>query len=231
MKRLLTTTLIALLLLAASNTGRAQNGGAAAQPPPRPAAQGQTIISQGRLEGSTYSNDFFGVSFTIPKDWVTQDLAAKQAIVDRGREIVHEGANEKKKAALDAAMNRTYFLLSASKYEQNAPSPDFNALLMCVAERVPTAVIKTESDYITVAMRTLQGSSAKATVEGPVRYVQIGGAKFGLANVRMTIGGMSAMQRYYVRLMKGHAFVFIYTYVDEQDEMILDEFFKSVKFK
>jgi hypothetical protein len=236
MKRLLTTTALTALLLATAAPGLAQKPRRRSAPPPPPKdmaviAPIQVPVDQGRLEGGVYTNDFFGVSFATPKGWFTQDAEAKKRIMDNGMEVVGEGATARKKAAMEAAMNRTHFLLSVSKFDPAHPTTDFNALIMCFAERVPSAVIKTEAEYINLSMRALQGTAAKATMTGPVRTVKVGGVNFGTAEVKMTIGPMVAVQKYYVRLMNGHALALVYTYVDEADLKRFEELLASVKFK
>ncbi|HEX6185987.1 MAG TPA: hypothetical protein VFZ44_19010 [Pyrinomonadaceae bacterium] len=237
MKKLLTITALTVLLLAAAAPGRAQTRRKRKAPPPPPptiaviAPVKQVPVDQGRFEGGVYSNDFFGLSFATPEGWFTQDAEAKKRIMDTGMEVVGEGATARKKAAMEAAMKRTHFLVSVSKYDPSAPGPDFNALLMCVAERVPSAVITTEAEYIRMSIRSLQGTSAQATMTGPVRTVKLGGTNFATADVKMTIGPMVAVQKYYVRLMKGHALAFVYTYVDDSDLKPLEDLLATVKFK
>jgi hypothetical protein len=235
MKRLLTTTVLTALLLATAAPGLAQTRRRKSAPPPPKdiavIAPVQIPVDQGRLEGGVYSNDFFGISFTTPPGWFTQDAEAKKRIVDNGMEVVGEGASARKKAEMEAAMKRTYFLVSVSKYDPSTPGTDFNALMMCIAERVPSAIIKTEAEYIRMSLRALQGTSARATMAGPVRTVKLGGVNFATADVKMTLGPMVAVQRYYVRLMKGHAFALVYTYVDDADLKPLEELLASVKFK
>ena len=232
MKRHPAPTLVAVLFLFAAATGRAQTASQKSEPPPpRPQITAPIPVDQGRLEGGVYSNDFFGFSFSVPRGWVAQDVAARKVILDEGRKIVEEGATAQKKLGVEAAMNRTFFLLSVSKHDPAKPAPDFNALLLCVAERVPTAIVKTEADYIALSLRTLQGSAAKAELSGPVRTETVGGVTFAVAEVKMTVGPAIAAQRYYAKLMKGHALSFVYTYVDEADLKSFEEVLKSLKFK
>lgn len=238
MKRHSTTTLAAVLfiLLTAASVS-AQSGAPRVEPPPPPpprpiSVPAQLSIDPGRLEGNTYSNDFFGISFIVPEGWVAQDAEAKRQVAERGRAIISEGATQQKKAATDAAMNRTYLLLSTSKYDPTQPRPGFNALLMFVVERVPTAIIKNEADYITLALNTLKGTSATAKLLEPVRAERVGGQTFMVASIKMSLGnGATAVQKYYVKLTKGYALTFIYTYVDEPDLKFFEDTLKTVKFK
>jgi hypothetical protein len=232
MKRHLTNALLTLTLIAAAVPARAQTG--STQPPPPVVVTVEPADApdeRGRLEGGTYTNDFFGVSFNIPEGWVAQDAAMRQRILDTGKEIVGQGATESKAAGLEASLKRTYFLLSVSKYDLSKPPPGFNALIMCMAERVPSAVIKTGDDYIASMVRMTSGTAAKIELNGPVRTERVGGVPFAVADAKLTTPAAAAAQKYYVMIKDGYAFMLGYTYVDEADAKAFDDLIKSVKFK
>ena len=233
MNRDLTNTLLTLTLLAAAVPARAQTGNTPPPPSPPAVAVGtaDSPDEKGRLEGSTYTNDYFGVSFNVPQGWVAQDAAMKQRILDTGKEIVVQGATEKKVAGIESSLKRTYFLLSVSKYDLSKPPPGFNAIIMCMAERVPTAVIKTGEDYIVSMMRTTEGTASKIELNGPVRTERVGGVPFAVADAKLTTPAATAAQKYYVMIKDGYAFMLGYTYLDEADAKAFADVIKSVKFK
>lgn len=254
MKRLLAATLISFLFLPAAGAARTQAVGDNQPPPPAPTklpegapedqapvSQGRlpTVtpqkpvpVSQGRLEGGTYSNDFFGISFSIPQGWVAQDAAARQAIIDSGKKIFESGKNTaRERAGVEASVQRTVFLLSVSKYELGAVRPDFNAQMSFLAERVPTAVVKTGRDYLTQMMLVAKNSSANLELTGPVRAEKVGGVSFAVADAKLTIGVAVAAQKYYSTIIKGHALLFAFTYSDEADAKTFEGLIKSVRFK
>jgi len=236
MKRVPTITVLTVLILAAAAPALAQKPrGKAAPPPPKEivviAPVERVPVNQGRLEGDTYSNDFFGLSFSVAPGWVAVDHTTRKSIQKEGMEVIAEGASEKKKAQLDAAMARVFVLLNVSKYDVNTPRPEFNALLSCIAERVPTAVIKTGGDYIAASLRAFNGMNAKAEVVGRLRTETVGGLPFTVADIKVTAGPRVIAQRYHVRLVKGHALVFIFAYMDEEDLKAYNGMIRSVKFK
>ena len=217
MKLLSAITLPAILFLAA-DAGPAQAAGQKAEPP-LPTVQVETPpkrvpVDRGRLEGGTYSNDFFGFSINIPTGWVAQDASAKQAI-----------------AEAEADMSRVFYLFSASKYDLHAPGPDFNAHIMCVADRVPTAVLKTEAEYLAASLSALKEVTTKTELTRPIRTERVGGAAFGVMDVRVTNNQRSGVQRHYVKLVKGYALTLVYTYADEADLKTFEEVVKSLKFR
>jgi hypothetical protein len=156
----------------------------------------------------------------------------KKAIVERGKEIVGEGATARKKAEMAESVARTVYLLNASKHDPLNPGGlGFDAQLSCIAERVPTAVVKTGTDYLTHMMRNAQGTGAKLELNGPLRTEKVGGVTFAVADVKLTAGPGSAAQKYYVAIMKNYALMFAFTYVDEEDVKIFDDVLKTVRFK
>ncbi|HKG14391.1 MAG TPA: hypothetical protein VKB12_13770 [Pyrinomonadaceae bacterium] len=236
MRRPLTQTLLAILFVA-SATAPAQPTRQKADPPTRPGpiVLGDPKVEQpfdaGRVEGGTYSNDFFGFSMTLPKGWAVLGADDNKKILDTGKEMVQEGASEKKKQGLEASLVRTHFLVTASKYPTGTAGPEFNALLMCIAERIPTAVIKTGADYISVMQRTFEGTSTKLELSSPLRTQKVGGADFTVADVKLTVGPVVTAQRYYIRITKGYALAVAYTYYDDADLKTFDALLGTVKFR
>lgn len=233
MKKLLTPTLFAALLLATPVNVPAQTPRRKTQPPPPKelVVIAPAPVDQGRLQGGVYTNDHFGFSFTVKPGWVAMDAAAKKSVVEAGKAVIGEGATEKKKAELDSAMSRTSVLITVSKYEVNTPTPDFNAMLMCLAERVPTAIIKTGEDYLRASMRAFEGTAARVELVGRMRAERLGGVPFTVADMKLTAGSRVIMQRYHVRIVNGYVLAFIYSYVDEVDLQPADEMLKTVRFK
>jgi hypothetical protein len=230
MKRALTQTLLATLLVASTAfAARAQTGAQRNDPPP-PAQPPAETPDIGRIEDGTYANDFFGFSFTLPKTWAVVGAIDNKKILEKGKRLI-EGGSTETKAGLEAALMRTQILVTVSKYPAGTAGPDFNAALICIAERVPTAFIKTGADYISGTQRSLEGTAAKLELSGPLRTEKVGGADFTVADLKITAGTSVAVQRYYVRITKGYALAIAYTYYDDADLKTLDEILGTFKFK
>src|ERR671914_542979 len=95
---------ISLLLLAAfaARTALAQPG-AAARPnaPTTPPAQARPL-DLGRLDGVNYSNDFFGLSLSIPRDWVVVSAQRNSEIVEQSKQILR-GEDQRKQAQANSS--------------------------------------------------------------------------------------------------------------------------------
>lgn len=218
MNRLIKATLLSLLFL---NTGAAQQP---EPPPPRPLKP----FDLGRVEGRRYTNDSFRISLSVPEGWVVQDTQQSRAMLEMGKDAVFANADQKKKAAAEAGLARTAILFSASKLPPGSTA-GFNAGMALVAERVPTAVVKTGADYFRGMQRVIQGSPVRMEVQGPLRVERIGGVSFTAADIKLTTATGAAAQKYYVRVADGYALCLIYSYVDEADLAALTTILDSVK--
>jgi len=221
--------LLTFFILGASAAARARPAPAMQDPPP--AAPESRALDPGRLEGEKYSNDFFGISFSIPRGWFVQDSAARRATLEMGKDALTANADQTKKAQMEAVVARTSVLLSVLKHSPYAVTPGFNAHFACVAERVPTAVVKTGADYIHMSLAIARGSPVRMEMMGRVRSERVGGRLFSVADVKTTLPQGIVIQKYYVLLTGGHAFTFIYSYSDEADLPALKGILGSVAFK
>lgn len=231
-------TIITLALLAAlaapvaagqARAGAPQAGRPSPPPPPKPMPKAD--VGPGRLEGDSFAHDYFGISFTIPQDWVVQSADDKLALMNEGARLTESTAGERQKAQIAAATQRTNFLLGLFKYAPSRPAADFNAHLAFMVERVPTAVVKTGADYMNMSLMTLRSTGAKMEPVGPVRTETLGGAAFAATDVRMTLPTGAVAQKFYATVRRGYALIFIYSYSDEGDLETFEEVLQSVRFK
>lgn len=217
MTKLLKATLLSLLLLDAA---------AGQRPGPTPSAA--KPFDLGRVEGRRYTNDSFRISLSVPEGWVVQDQQQSRAMLEMGKDTIFGSADQKTKAAAEAGLARTAVLFSASKLPPGSTA-GFNAGMALVVERVPTAVVKTGSQYFGMMIRLTAGSPVRMEVQGPLRVERIGGASFTAADIRVSTGTNVAEQKYYVRVADGYALCLIYSYVDEADLPALKSILDSVK--
>lgn len=236
MKRLIVVTLLAAVLFALPTSGQTPKEGGSGQqssPPPAPAQRPAevTLPDVGRLEGTQYVNDYFGLSFSIPASWTVEDSTAKRAMLEAGAKAITP-PDGKNKEQIEASVARSYYIISAHKYPRGTPSAGFNAHFGFYVERVPTAIVKTGGDYLRQMVRTSSMTAVKIEPVGAVRAVKIGGADFDTLDTKMTLpNGVTAAQRWYVTVRQKVSLTFVLTYIDDDDVKTLEEVMKSVKFK
>lgn len=176
----------------------------------------------GKVSGSSYSNDFFGLRLTIPYGWRVEGQATKDMLREKGRELIKTD-NPQTNAQLDASASNTVNLLTVFKYEIGT-SVGFNASLICGAEWLETPM--SASQYMASAKRVLEMSQKNYEVK-PFTTEMVGGQEFAVMEVVMD---STIRQKYYASIKKGYALFFILTYAADEDEAILRQALRSVRF-
>jgi hypothetical protein len=202
----------------------AQRGSDDPPPPARAPTVAAVSVDMGRLEGENYSNNFFGLSLSIPGDWVIVSAPRREAITAELRSKI-EG-DQKKQDQLDDSIQRSIVLLSLTKLPTGEPG---NAAVMLVAERLPRPSIKTGADVIGLMKESFKGTNVTVEFQGEVQTERIGGADFGVVTTKITAPNGTFMQKDYVTTKNGYALELFYTYLDDADLPVLDSIVKSVK--
>lgn len=225
------TKIIRVALLFTSLALGAEAAPAQAQPPPPPPPAPLQVKPPdvGRLEGVNYVNDFFGLSLAVPQDWIFVGGAQRNAVMDESVKLL-KSEDARRQQQLEASVRRSTILLGLTKLPPGS-TESFNASFMLVAERVPTAVMKSGADVIRAMEEGLKSTPIKAEFQGPIGTERINGADFGVATVRTTMPHGVYMQKFYVTVRKGFALQFVYTYFDEADVPTFEALIKSISLK
>lgn len=187
-------------------------------PPPKPVA---TEDVSGTLEGSTYTNKFFGFTLTLPDGWQAQDKDVQQQLTRRAREKAKEFKSVDQRAAQSSVPGPTLLLL-AIKPTNGATNPIFFA----AAENIALAFnIRTPPQYIAQVRRYEKESPV--VMEDKVTTERVGGVEFAVVGIRPRdpthAASATVQERYYVTLRKNHAISFVLTYhTPDQMQACLD---------
>jgi hypothetical protein len=118
-------------------------------------AQGNAAkIDFGSIEGSVYSNRYFGLKLTIPENWQVQDDETKKRIMALGKEGL-AGNNKQLEKALDASLLNTLNLLTVFQYPAGSGAK-FNPNFACVAEKISHFPSMTSMDYVIGTKKLMQ---------------------------------------------------------------------------
>lgn len=212
--------IIAIVL--SSVAGQAQPGKSpAVTPGPIPAQSG--TVAAGTVNGSEYSNNYFGLRLTIPAGWNVQGDDVKKEIVELGKaQIVAKDEQERRQ--FDAAADRTSNLLTISKHPLGKPSA-FNAIFMAIAEPVPLAA--TPTLYVQKLKEILQQSQV------PVTFVDekaetINNIHFETLTVTFSPKGELIRQKYHILIRKGYALGLISTVISDSDTETMNGIMNTV---
>ncbi len=152
-------------------------------------------------------------------------------MTEKGKEILQQD-DPKKQAELDAAMNRTFPLLTMSKVP-GASGEEPHAIFQCVAEWLPPSYnIKTGNQYLFLLMNMLTKANLGYEVVENVRQETIAGVQFSTITFKQTAPAAPTpvvRQKYYVTTKGGYFLGLITTSISEEDRKAVEEVIKSVK--
>lgn len=179
-------------------------------------------LDYGKVNGYSYVNDFFNFRLTIPFGWRVQGQDVKNILAEKGRETI-KGRTPQENAQIDSSMSNTVNLLTLFKYEVGS-STDFNASLICGAEWLPTSAMSA-NQYLVNAKRLLEMSGGQYYFKAFTTET-VGGEGFSV----MELETSSVQQKYYVSIKKGYALFFILTFMTDEDEAVLRQAMRSIRF-
>jgi hypothetical protein len=218
--------------MAAASVASAQTGGGGGGVvvlAPRPAPSPEQLFDFGKVEGLTYANEYFGISFTAPEGWAVRDEKTMRAMQETARGLFKDEKNATIKRELEDSVNRTVPLFVASKSERGTPS-SFNATLACAAERIPTALIKTPRDYYDAMLHAMKLSQeVDAVVVEAFRIKRIGGADFGVFTLKLSSNAGIVMQKQLISIKSPYALGIVFAYTDESDAPAFEKVMSSIK--
>lgn len=182
--------------------------------------------SMGRMEGRTYINDYFELSFNIPEDWSIATEKEKYGIL---LSSISEDDEESKKQ-LDVMMTKVLYLIYTSKYplDFSCPNPNFQ----CYAEKLEsenTLSIKSGRDYL---KRTIEqmNESGSPYVFSNITSETLGGKLFYTVKIGAYTDDTVYIKKFYSAVIKGYAVNFMITYTDSDGFTELDNMIKSIRF-
>lgn len=175
-------------------------------------------VSMGEMKDHTYTNDYFGITFSIPDDWKILSEEEIEKLKEASGEIV---PNEEAKEQMDLAEVKTLDLVYAFKYELNY-TDGINPNMSCVGENLGLAgfVVKTPEDYLEQAQKLMMETGLPFEL-GEMTQETIGSKEFGVLESTIDMG-IVIHQKFYVTIIDGYALIFTLTYSsdEERDELL-----------
>jgi hypothetical protein len=223
--------LLAACLTAAIVAPAQTGGGGRAAPPPKPLPSSDRPVDLGKVEGTAYTNEHFGISIAAPEGWTVLDAATMKAIQENAKSIFRDEKNAAVKRGLEEAVNQTTPLFIASKFPPGTVT-SFNATLVCAAERIPTAVIKTPRDYYDTMLHSMKLSQGlDVQVVEAFKVKRIGATDFGTYTLKITSNVGIMMQKQLISIKSPYAFGVVFTYTEEVEVAAFDKIVSSIKTK
>jgi len=193
----------------------------------QPATDQPARPGMGKIDGATYTNDFFGLRLSIPAQWSVNGDAVKKQLIEKGKEIIK--TDEKTQEAIESQADKTMQFLTLSRYPMGSAAA--NSSFICMGEQLPPAAeIPTGREYLLAMSKMFKYSTIPITIETEPQASKLGNAEFYFMDVSYKTPAGKLGQRYYFRVMKGYALGFIVTIMDEADRKTMDGILASVSF-
>jgi len=141
-------------------------------------------IDFGAWEGTTYRNEYFGLSISVPEDWSVQGRETASRVMDMGETLV-AGGDKNLQAALKVSQLQTVNLFMVSEHPLGSPVA-FNPNIICVAQRISDMPgIKRGEDYHFHTKRGFQLSNLEVTFPKEITTESLGGVDFDVMYLEM----------------------------------------------
>jgi len=187
-------------------------------------------IDFGTINNSTYSNNYFGLTVTLPADWSVQDQEAQKRLMGMAGNLV-AGDDKNEKALIKASELQTFNLFAAFKYPIGSPVPA-NPTVLALAEKVSQLPgIKQGKDYLYHVRQGVESSQIKMTFPKDIYPQKLGGVDFDVMDAQLAMNGKTVNEKYYCTIKKGYALTFIVAFESDQLDPAQQKFLDSVAFK
>ena len=199
-------------------------------PPPPPTPHAAAAPDRGSLDGNAYTNEFFGLTLTLPAGWKVQGEAVRERNREAGRKLFDAG-DPAARARLEKSVGNTLNLLTAYQYPVGT-AVHFNPAFLCAAEKIPaSAAGATDADYMAVLKQTFRYSQAPITIDRDVYTEQVGGLTFSVVEITTRFPNAIGHQRYYAHIRRGYALSLVLTYLTDEQLRTLEDIVKSARFR
>lgn len=192
----------------------------------------KNTLDFGTFNGNNYTQSYFGLSLTTPKNWSVMDDDTRNSLYNKTIESFSKNAATKKKYDLSKEKDLIMFLVSQAPYSQGKSA---GSNIIFQTENLGLAgniLSKTGKDYIEYSKKSMTKSSNNFTF-GDTKKEKIGNKDFySLTISSPSLNNVSRSQKMYCTVQKGYALIFFLTYTgDKTADAALDSIMSTVKFK
>ena len=178
----------------------------------------------GNWTDSTYRNDFFGFSITLPEGWNVASAEEFEADIRAGRDILAMSEDAKKR--MKAADITTANLFHVSQYTQEeAEKAGTNSAITSLAENLSKQNINLQQ-YAELTRRNLAQSLQNVVITPGVNRT-IGGREFAVTEIKFTAFGVQ--QEQLLCLKNGFGVCFGVTWTEDSEKKLLDDIMATLK--
>lgn len=196
----------------------------------QPENKAASEVGYGSLSGHTYSNDYFGLTVSIPEDWYIQSREEADELTRIGKAaVLGTGADPNFKAAAEAPQTTSIQLLSTFRHPPGTPGV-FNSSVMIMAERVKHLPgIRTGAEFCAQLKQGLGMTALKSDSDNVESGLKIGSLDAYYLPARMKVGTTIVHQRYYATRHKDYVLVLIVSYTTDEELKAAETILANIK--
>ncbi|MFD0590114.1 hypothetical protein ACFQZE_19205 [Paenibacillus sp. GCM10027627] len=177
------------------------------------------VMSTGTVTNGIYTNDFFGVSFQFPHEWIVHDSETVNSQM--------EDPNKLKIEKTDGENTDLVYLMGATKYPDGINQ--LGSSILVGGHKVGSGE-KLDKDSFEFLKEELSNSDLPYKFNG-ISEVKVGGKDFFVMLNSVSNGDVALNQEVYVTIIDEHAFYLIGTYSDAGSRKEVHDIIYSVTFK
>lgn len=160
-------------------------------------------LDKGKLDGKTYQNKFFNLTFPVPEKWI----------------VLEEARMSKSRANL----------ISIYKHDLGTPATNPSCLVM--AEPMDHPEIRSSVEYIQKIKKTLENSKEPYVFGKGIKKRKIGEVTFDVLTATCELYPASVQQVFYVAVIRKHAFIIMTSYYLEEEAEEIETILKNIEIR
>ena len=187
-------------------------------------------IQTGRMTGSHYTNDSFGLAIDCPKGWYVEPIAkaeAELANVAKDDQIVSPALQK----PMSEAVQSNYHLLGLWKYDPNPSIPANPSLKITVEKITDSTHMKSGRDYLNNVRKMMPMTKIPFKPEREIYAVTIHGKTLHRLDVHIDLAKRRIHQSCIATVRDGYTLALIITWWDDADGKALEKSLQSLRLK
>ena len=189
-----------------------------------------TNFDYGSWIGSTYRNDFFGFSITVPNDWHIAGKEDMKAMIQDAQDMDIWNKDElerQKKIAGETTAN--LFFVARFTDEEAMEKEVFNPNINLTVENVslPGKQID-QASYVNILRQNLSKALPGLVIKSQTNKT-IGSQEFTSLQLQFSIEDVFIFQESLICMKNGYAMLFVMTNIDDSEKQQLDDIMATLK--
>ena len=186
----------------------------------------------GTWTGTTYRNDFFGFSITIPEGWHVTGSDGMKTAIHEAQDLLGDAINQsemEKMVKISDITTANLFLVSRYSDEQAMELEAFNPNIGLFAENLGEAGKRIDqAKYVSLFRQNLTKAIPGIVFKSETNKT-IGGLEFTSVQTQFTIQEILISQEHLVCLKNGFAITFVLSTLEESEKSLLDDIIATLK--